>query len=548
MADSGEQRAESVGLTGSGLTAGIDRSIVSSQLLFSSVVLAVVGFVLVSGAEPFSLDLFYGGALVVIAAGAASVIIPWNRINRRWITAIPLIDIVAVGLMHLGMPQVATGLLWVFPMMWLATYLSGWAMAAGLSLAFGFIVLNAGVSGREVNVEVIPEWLVLPLVLILVAVTNSASARRMSAQRKLQLKQARLLAKALARARAQEVLMSEILDSVAFGIVRFANNGEVTLMNRAQEQYERIRGEDDDIFDADGVSRILPQHGPRAQALAGHNFTDRIIWYGRAERQRVALAVSAARLQSPGSMPGDVIMVYRDVTEQLNAVRARDDLISSVSHELRTPLTSMIGYIELVLDDEDLAPTVRKQLDIAERNGERLLELITQILEASRGDQTVHDLVPAWTDLTAIIQQSVESQQLRAAERGIRIDLKQPHPTMAWVDPSRIRQVVDNMLSNAIKYNREYGLVTIEIDEFRNEVAVRISDTGFGVSPDELPKVFDRHFRSERVRNSTIHGNGLGLAISRDIARQHGGELEMVSVSGEGSTVMLVIPKGAPDA
>ncbi len=355
-----------------------------------------------------------------------------------------------------------------------------------------------------------------------------------------------LLANALARARAQEVLMSEILDAVAFGIVRISHSGEITLMNLTQERFERIRGEDDNIYDADGVTRLNAENSPRAQAIQGIRFIDRVIWYGRPERERVALAVSTTELQAHDDFPGDVLMVYRDVTEQLNAVRARDDLIGSVSHELRTPLTSMIGYIDLVLEDESLPDIARNQLEIAARNGDRLLDLITQILEASRGDSAMPSLEPVWTDLADLVRQAAESQQLRAAERGIRIDVSAVHRSMAMFDPSRIRQVIDNMLSNAIKYNREYGLVTIEIDEFRQEVAVRISDTGFGITLEELPKVFNRHFRSERVRNSTIHGNGLGLSISREIARQHGGELEMVSTSGEGSTIMLVLPKGKP--
>ncbi|MFM6974659.1 MAG: sensor histidine kinase [Agromyces sp.] len=530
------------------LREGMGRATMLSQVLFSTVLLLIVGFVFVSDVRPTNSALFYGGAATAIGVSVFSLIFPWQRFHWQLITIVPLVDVIAIGGMHLSMPQVATGLLWVFPILWLAVYLSVPALLTGIGLSYAFIILNALLYDRAIDVADISEWLIMPLVLALIAVASVSSSRRVFAQRQLQRKQAALLAKALARARSQEVLMAEILDAVPFGIVRLASSGEVTLLNRSQEAFERIRGEDNDVFASDGVTRLRNEDDPRVVAVAGAEFVDRIIWYGRAERERVALAVSATRLHVPGQESGDTLLVYRDVTEQLNAVRARDDLISSVSHELRTPLTSMNGYLELVLDGDELGPKVRRQLEIAHRNGNRLLELITQILEASRGQDAVVSIDPEWADLSAVVAQSVESQQIRAAERGIRIEFESRGGCMVRCDPSRIRQVIDNMLSNAIKYNRDSGLVRIDIDDFQNEVAIRVTDTGFGVTPEELPKVFDRHFRSERVRNSTIHGNGLGLSISRDIARQHGGEMEMVSTSGEGSTVMLVLPKGASDA
>ncbi|HLP22422.1 MAG TPA: HAMP domain-containing sensor histidine kinase [Microbacteriaceae bacterium] len=547
MARMGRAPTNPVSVAGADALSGIDRSIVSSQLLFSVFVLAVVGFEVLSVTHTKDPGLFYGGSLAIIVAGAAAIMIPWERIDRRGSAMIPLVDIIGIGFMHLGMPQIATGVLWVFPVMWLGAYLPLRALVVGMGLSFGFIFIGALREGESGGV-LVPDWVVLPLMLMLVAVASSSSSRRVAAQRQLQLKQSQLLAKALARARSQEVLMAEILDAVSFGIVRVSASGEITLMNRAQERFERIRGEDDDIYDGDGALRLPPEESPLALAMAGEVFTERLVWYGRAERERVALSVTAVQLRADSGERGDVLVVFRDVTEQINAIRARDDLLSSVSHELRTPLTSMIGYIELVLDEPDLHRNARRQLGIAQRNGERLLDLITQILEASRGNTAEVALEPEWADVSSIVRQAVESQELRAAERGIRIDISSLRPCQARIDPSRIRQVVDNMLSNAIKYNREFGLVRIDVEPVGHEVMVQVSDTGYGVTPEELPRVFERHFRSERVRNSSIHGHGLGLSISRDIARQHGGDLELESTPGEGSTIRLVLPTSGPVA
>lgn len=375
-------------------------------------------------------------------------------------------------------------------------------------------------------------------ILVLTAATVFAT-RRAAAQNRRQAEQALLLAQALDTARSHDLLLSEILDAVAFGVVRLTATGEVALMNRTQERFERLRGDSDDLFADDGVTPVSAAEGPRGLAARGERFVDRVFWYGRPERERVALAVSAMQLAATGPEQGDVLLVYRDVTAQINAIRARDDLVSSVSHELRTPLTSVLGNIELALD-EDVSASARHRLEVAERNGQRLLELISQILEASRGSERPLRREP--TNLSALVAEAVESQAVVAADHGITVAAALADPVWVSCDASRIRQVIDNLLSNAIKYNRTFGLVSIEIDQLPHEVALRVTDTGYGISPDELPLVFEQHFRSERVRNSGVHGHGLGLSISRQIARQHGGELELVSVLGEGSTGMLVLP------
>lgn len=316
MSGTGAVTRESKSSFGSRISSRIDRTVFVSQSLFSLLMLGIVGFVVLTPTAPIDRVLFAAGALLTLLAWLSAATVPWNRFGPGWVNVIPLADVLAVALMHLGLPHLSTAVLWIFPIMWLATSLSGWALTLGFSIAFMSIAYGALIPLHSEADPAIPEWFLLPVVLIVVAIASATNARRRNEQRQVQAKQAEMLAKALARARSQEVVMSEILDAVNFGIVRITSSGEITVMNQCQRDFERVRGEDDDIFEADGLTRLSVETGPRAAAVAGETFTDRIIWYGRAERQRVALAVSATRLQSAGASSGDILMVYRDVTDR----------------------------------------------------------------------------------------------------------------------------------------------------------------------------------------------------------------------------------------
>lgn len=518
--------------------------LIPAQFVIVGGLLLVLGLVQLGEISPAREPLFVLGSAVIAVLTLGTLALRWVRIPRRWKVLVPLLNIVAIGLLHLGAPRLTVALLWIVPIVALAAYFSVRALAGGLTLVLLAQLTGLLLSVTQPGSDTLIDLIVSPIILALVAAATSYSVRRAAAQRQRQAEQSVRLAEALATARAHDDLLAEILDAVAFGVVRLTSSGEVTMMNRTQAEFERARGESDDLFAEDGVTAVTAEDGPRGLAARGERFVDRVFWYGRPEHDRVALSVSAVQLGSANDENGhgDVLLVYRDVTEQLNAIRARDDLLNSVSHELRTPLTSVLGHIELALDD-DVSPTARRRLEVAERNGERLLELVSQILEGSR-------LAPAdeserfeLTDLSVVAAEAVESQLVVAAEHGIRIEVTQLRSVRVNCDAFRIRQVVDNLLSNAIKYNRRYGSVTVTIEELPDQVALRVIDTGFGISPEELPLVFNQHFRSERVRNSGVHGHGLGLSISREIVRQHQGELEIVSVLGEGSTSSVLLPK-----
>jgi two-component system phosphate regulon sensor histidine kinase PhoR len=143
-----------------------------------------------------------------------------------------------------------------------------------------------------------------------------------------------------------------------------------------------------------------------------------------------------------------------------------------------------------------------------------------------------------------IVEQALDDQRAVANLSGIRLRGDIWDRALSRVDPIRIRQVVDNLLSNAIKYNRPGGEVTITVKRVGADVRVSVADTGVGLAPEELTHLFDRFYRTESARNSAIAGSGLGLGISRDIVRQHGGDLSVTSTPGTGTTFLLVLPVG----
>ncbi|MET0726439.1 MAG: HAMP domain-containing sensor histidine kinase, partial [Leifsonia sp.] len=302
-----------------------------------------------------------------------------------------------------------------------------------------------------------------------------------------------------------------------------------------------------DVYDADGSAPLAAEDVPFARALRGEEFDDVVVWVGDPGGDRVALSLTARRLPGGGDDDDDAgaVLVSRDVTAELTAVRARDDLVASVSHELRTPLTSIMGFLDLTLD-EDLPDAARANLLVAERNTNRLLDLVADILSASTRGSGALSITREQADLATIMNDSVASLTPAAAQRGITFDTSAVEPTEAAIDPFRMRQVVDNLVSNAIKYNRDDGEISVGVTEDEGQAWVIVRDNGIGVSSAELPHLFDRYFRSELVRRSSVHGSGLGLGISRDIVRLHGGELTLHSVVDEGTTVIVRIPKEAP--
>ncbi|HEY9423600.1 MAG TPA: HAMP domain-containing sensor histidine kinase [Microterricola sp.] len=529
-----------------------DRSIVLTQLLFGAVVLAVFSTLMVFGPGDGSSLAFYSGLLLTFVACCLAVLLPWSALSPSWVLMLPVIDIMAIGLLRIAQPQLGLGLLWVFPILWISTLVGIAGITASILYIVTLVAVELALRDAPLSITSMPGLLFLPMVLIFVAASSYLTTRRDRAQRVLLRKQAQRLEGALAQASRQEELLAEVLNTVDFGVIRIDKLGQTTIVNEAQARLQFAMGLTDvaapvpasvRVVGADRVTPIAQGEAPLQRAMRGEEFEPVTVWIDAEGSDRVALSVTARRLHNSSDEYDGSVVVSRDVTAEVTAVLARDDLIASVSHELRTPLTSILGYLELAIDGGGLSPTAETQLQIAYKNANRLLELVADILASSRDAAQPMVLHLESCALLDVVQQSAVSLLPGAAERGISIDFSAAEPVLLSADSSRLRQLVDNLIANAIKYNVDGGEVSIGLASDDKMVWLIVRDTGIGIADAEQPQLFEKFFRSESVRNSSVHGSGLGLGISREIARLHGGDLTVQSVEGEGTTVLVTLPK-----
>ncbi|MDQ3777853.1 MAG: PAS domain-containing sensor histidine kinase [Actinomycetota bacterium] len=230
--------------------------------------------------------------------------------------------------------------------------------------------------------------------------------------------------------------------------------------------------------------------------------------------------------------------------------RLKDEFISLVSHELRTPLTSIRGYLELVLEGGagELTAEQERFLSVVQRNSGRLLQLVGDLLfmaqvEAGKLAIELDDI-----DMEEIVRECVEAAQPLANERHITLTPAVVQTPSMVGDRSRLAQVLDNLVSNALKFTPAGGRVDVRVSATASEAVIEVADTGVGIPADEQHRLFERFFRSSTATQQAIPGTGLGLTIAKAIVERHGGTISLETVEGEGTTVYVRIPARAAAA
>jgi signal transduction histidine kinase len=221
----------------------------------------------------------------------------------------------------------------------------------------------------------------------------------------------------------------------------------------------------------------------------------------------------------------------------------KDRFVSSVSHELRTPLTSMVGYLELLREGEagELNSEQLRMLEIVDRNSRRLNKLIGDLLVMARLDSGRMEHAFTDVDLVGLVTRQVESIAALASKQGVGIDLviDAPHVIVKG-DVVRLGQMIDNLLSNGVKFTPPGGTVMLSVETSDDRVILTVTDTGVGIPADEVDHVFDRFYRASTV--GTIGGTGLGLPIAKAIVEAHDGTIDAVSQVGVGTTFTISLP------
>ncbi|BCW67971.1 hypothetical protein NicSoilB4_27340 [Arthrobacter sp. NicSoilB4] len=360
----------------------------------------------------------------------------------------------------------------------------------------------------------------------------------------------------LADSRERERLLTTILDTVDVGIVALDAAGRRLLTNSWQSALEGSAapagaahgaGEAQLLLTGQDQETPLPlERRPVRRAASGESFADYLVRFGTAPGSRVVSTGARPLQDDDGGFRGAVV-VFNEVTGLVDALAAKDDVVSTVSHEFRTPLTSIIGNLDLALGDSaGLSATTVRRIEVAQRNAERLLALVSDLLMSANSTVHVH---PRRTDLASLVEASLGSAQAHAHASRVSLSMDLPAPLWANVDPLRISQALDNLVSNAIKYSPDGGTVHVSASSERGRVLLHVEDDGMGMTAADAERVFTRFFRSPTVREGSIPGAGLGLAITKSIVERHGGSISCRSRPGCGSTFTVELPaEAAPQA
>lgn len=287
------------------------------------------------------------------------------------------------------------------------------------------------------------------------------------------------------------------------------------------------------VFVSASLTRGLNRVEAAAEELANGDLSARVAIDGRDE---------VARLSTTFNRMADQLDAA--ARKQREVDHLRRDLIAWTSHDLRTPLTSIRAVVEAladrVVDDPD---TIQRYLNSIQSDVASLSHLIDDLFELAQLDAggLTFDTVPV--SLGDLISDVLERMRALADRQRVRLDGSvSPQVDPVTLDPQKVERVLTNLIGNAIRHTPPGGQVTIDVQRLDGRVRVSVSDTGEGITPEDLPHVFERFYRGEKSRSRSTGGAGLGLAIAKGIVEAHGGSIEVTSRAGEGSTFTFTLP------
>jgi signal transduction histidine kinase len=222
--------------------------------------------------------------------------------------------------------------------------------------------------------------------------------------------------------------------------------------------------------------------------------------------------------------------------------RLADEFMTLISHELRTPLTSIIGYLELTLDDGNLTEEQRGYLDVVDHNADRLLRLVDDLLLVAQLEAGQLAVRRVELDLSAVARQAVGEAQPSAAANEVTLTLEADVAVPLQADKGRMFRTLENLLSNAIKFTPAGGNVRVSVSHADGVVRLEVADTGIGIAPDDQERLFERFFRTSAVAEQHFPGTGLGLYIAQAIVEAHGGSITIRSEPGKGTSFSIALP------
>lgn len=362
---------------------------------------------------------------------------------------------------------------------------------------------------------------------------------------------------------------SEIGDlAKAFNRMADATSGAFHELHRKHRQLEGVlQGLDDGVLAVDGAGRVLFVNGRARELLDAGSLREEDFLTGSLALNKLQESIGeakehlhAVRGEMKTGVPERIMTVYAaplnkgrasegalavitDVTEMRRLQQLRSEFVANVTHELKTPLTSIRGFIELLKSGDRDKETRLYFYDVLDIEAERLHHLIDDMLVLSQIENAREDASAVPCNLKKELQATVERMRPLAQKQNIVIELSAGEDGL-WVlsSSSRLQQLFGNLVENAIKYNKPEGKISITLRRQRQTAVVRVSDTGIGIPPEHLGRLFERFYRVDTSRSREIGGTGLGLSIVKHLVGLYNGDVSVESVPGEGSAFTVRLP------
>jgi two-component system phosphate regulon sensor histidine kinase PhoR len=289
------------------------------------------------------------------------------------------------------------------------------------------------------------------------------------------------------------------------------------------------------------VIRDLSLHEAFGDAIESQRSSDVRLELLNTEHRRFDVHVA------PIEIGGERLAIgYFYETTQIDRLEViRQEFLSNISHELRTPLTSILAFVETLedggIDDQE---NNRRFLGVIHRNAERMHSLIADILELSLIESGSVSVEMRDVHLHGAVQDVLNSLSAKAAEREVTLTNEVPPDAIVSADIVRLEQMLVNLVDNAIKFNRRGGSVSVSFESGPDHKVIAVADTGEGILPEHLSRIFERFYRADRSRTRDVGGTGLGLSIVKHLARLHGGSVTAESRPGAGTAFRIELPAG----
>ncbi|KMY46222.1 histidine kinase [Bacillus sp. FJAT-27916] len=344
---------------------------------------------------------------------------------------------------------------------------------------------------------------------------------------------------AQATTEAEKRKLSSVLTNMTDGVLTTDRRGRVILIN-------------DTALSMLKVSRETSLSKPVTEVLGLEdsytfnqllNEKESIILDHSSDKKLLYLRANFSIIQRETGFVNGLIVVLHDITEQEKIDEERREFVANVSHELRTPLTTMRSYLEALAEgamhDGELAP---KFLNTAQTETERMIRLVNDLLQLSKLDSTDYQLSTTWVDFGRYFHRVIDRFEMTKS-RDVTFKRLIPDESIGVeIDEDKITQVLDNIISNALKYSPEGGQVTFKLQVIGPNIEVSVRDEGMGIPKENVSRIFERFYRVDKARSRKMGGTGLGLAIAKEMIEAHKGQIWASSEEGKGTTVFFTLP------